>query len=93
MTAGTSKNNRSISMVKDIEELKNLILWCKEQKVKAVKIAEYSFELSDLALVEDLKSIEDAILNEDKKAVIQKDLVDSQDSKQEDDEDLYWSTR
>ena len=80
-------------MVTNIEELKKLIIWCKEQKVKAVKLADISFELSDLALVENLSSIEDVILNEDKKTVVQKDLVDSQDSKQEDEEDLYWSTR
>lgn len=79
-------------MVNNIEELKNLILWCKEQKVKSLKVAEYSFELSDLALVEDLHSFEDATLNEDKKTVIQKDLMDSQPTPEEDAEDLYWST-
>jgi hypothetical protein len=80
-------------MVNNIEELKKLILWCKSEKVKTLKIADMSFELSDLALVESLTSIEDAILNEDKKTVVQKDLVDSQPSKEEEDEDLYWSTR
>lgn len=79
-------------MVNNIEELKNLILWCKEQKVKSLKVAEYSFELSDLALVEDLHSFEDATLNEDKKTVTQKDLMDSQPTPEEDAEDLYWST-
>lgn len=79
-------------MVNNIEELKNLILWCKEQKVKSLKVAEYSFELSDLALVEDLHSFEDATLNEDKKTVVQKDLMDSQPTPEEDAEDLYWST-
>lgn len=79
-------------MVNSIEELKKLILWCKEQKVKSLKVAEYSFELSDLALIEDLKSVEDAILDEDKKTIVQKDLVDSQPTPEEEDEDLYWST-
>lgn len=80
-------------MVKDINELKNLILWAKEQKVKSIKIADIHFELSDLALIEDLTSVEDAILNEDKKTVVQKDLIESnQSSKEEDSEDLFWST-
>jgi hypothetical protein len=79
-------------MVNNIEELKNLILWCKEQKVKSLKVAEYSFELSNLALIEDLKSVEDAILNEDKNTVVQKDLMDLQQTPEEDAEDLYWSS-
>lgn len=78
-------------MVNNIEELKNLILWCKEQKVKSLKVAEYSFELSDLALVESFQSQEEAILNEEKKTVVQKDLIDL-DASKEDEEDLYWST-
>ena len=79
-------------MVKDINELKNLILWAKEQKVKSIKIADIHFELSDLALVESMSSIEDLILNEDKKTVIQKDLIDSEPETSDEDE-LYWSTR
>ncbi len=88
------KTKGEYSMVKDINELKNLILWCKSEKVKSIRLADISFELSDLALVQDMVSIEDAILNEDKKTVIQKDLIDSdQSSLDESDEDLYWSTR
>ncbi len=80
-------------MVKDINELKNLILWAKEQKVKSIKIADIHFELSDLALVEGFQSLEEAILNENKTNVVQKDLIESeQSSKEEDNEDLYWST-
>jgi hypothetical protein len=80
-------------MVKDINELKNLILWAKEQKIKSMKIADVHFELSDLALVQDMVSIEDAILNENKSTVVQKDLIDSEAPEASDDEDLYWSTR
>lgn len=82
-------------MVKDINELKNLILWCKSERVKSIKIADISFELSDMALTEDMTSIEDAIINEDKHTVIQKDLIDSAEPSDDgdDDEALFWSTR
>lgn len=81
-------------MVKDINELKNLILWCKSEKIKSIKIADISFELSDLALTEDMTSVEDAILNENKTTVIQKDLMDAEPSQTDEDEEaLFWSTR
>ena len=79
-------------MVNSVEELKKLILWAKEQKVKSISVAGVSFELSDLALVEDMISIEDKTVDKDNNVVVQKDLVDSL-PEVSDDEELFWSTR
>jgi hypothetical protein len=81
-------------MINSINELQTLIKWCKDEKVKSLKVGDISFEISDLGLVESLTSIEDAVINEDKKTVFQKDLIDSDvSSKEEQDEDLFWSSR
>jgi hypothetical protein len=80
-------------MVKSIEELKALILWCKQEKVLSIKLDNCSFEISSMGLIEDMVTTENAILNEDSKNVIQKDLIEEDLSQSSDDEDLYWSTR
>ena len=85
-------------MIKDINELKELILWAKSIRLKSVKVADISFELSDLALSE---SLMDVTVEEGKPAA-SKELsnlssqlmVDTLEmSKEELDDLLYHSTR
>jgi CO dehydrogenase/acetyl-CoA synthase delta subunit len=77
-------------MVNNIEELKNLIIWAKEQKVKSFKIADIHIELSDLALVENLTyQVTDPNIELTDKI---KSTEEAQTA-EEQNEDLFWSTR
>ena len=41
-------------MVKSVDELKDLIIWLKSQRVKSLKLGEVTVELSDYAFIESL---------------------------------------
>lgn len=41
-------------MFKDVEELKNFIIWAKSQKIKRIKVKTVEVEISDYAFIEDL---------------------------------------
>ena len=77
-------------MINNTEELKKLITWAKENKVKSLKIGEISFELSELSFIEDIELSQDRIssnvgeYNNDT-------LTDTLDSN-EDEALLFWST-
>lgn len=74
-------------MVKNIEELKELILWSKEQKLTAVKIGDVEFHFSNLALAElsklnlELEQPTEGLSETDEK------------QKKQDIDDLFWSSR
>ena len=83
-------------MVKDISELKELIMWAKSMKVKSLKLGDTQFELSDLALVEGLQDISQEAVQ------AQKDLSTPASSPRlpngntevtDEEELLFWSAR
>lgn len=81
-------------MIKSIEELKDLILWAKAQKVKSLKLGEIIVELSDLALIEDIQEPK-AAGNPNVTASVStflEDLTGTGNSK-EDEDLLYWSAK
>lgn len=73
----------------EIHELKELILWCKANKVKHLTKGDFTFELSDLAFI-------DQLMNEPVKETnldSSKTLADTEELGQEEqDELLFWST-
>jgi CO dehydrogenase/acetyl-CoA synthase delta subunit len=77
-------------MVNNIEELKNLIIWAKEQKVKSFKIADIHIELSDLALVESLTS---QVIDSNVELTDRIKSTEDAQTTEEQNEDLFWSTR
>lgn len=77
-------------MVKNIEELKNLIIWAKEQKIKVLKLADIHIELSDLALVE---SFNNSVTEQETDQIIRTSISDEKETEKQNEEDLYWSTR
>lgn len=77
-------------MVKSIEELKNLIIWAKEQKIKSLKIADIHIEISDLALVESFNS---QATDPNVELTDRINSTEDAQTKEEQNEDLYWSTR
>jgi hypothetical protein len=78
-------------MVNNIEELKKLIIWAKEQKIKVLKLADIHIEISDLALVESLTH--EAMGESALESQVKQTHTEEQQSSKEDEEALYWSTR
>ena len=68
-------------------KLKNFMIWCKKNKIKAFKNKEIEFELSELSFVETNNFSE--IKLEDSKSFSEFDNM----SKEEQDELMYWSTK
>ena len=73
------------------KQLKDLILWMKATKVKRFKNADIEFELSDMAFIEELNmpNIKEMPLGGGS------DMLDTikSNTPEEDDEDLFWSTK
>lgn len=72
-----------------IYEIKEFMKWCKKNQVKSFSSGDLSFELSDLAFLEDLNQPSDSdIVKDFDETAIQEDL----DTDSEDEELLYHST-
>ena len=74
-------------MLKNMEDVKLFIEWCKENKVKSFKSEHIQFELSELSFLENTEGYADKIqttLDESKFEKEQKD--------KEDEEMLFWSS-
>lgn len=80
----------------DLNQLKDFILWCKKHKVKHYKSESQEFELSELAFVEEY-NVTDLSAEPIKEIRLDSTtpIVDSEEppSKEEEDEDLYWSVK
>lgn len=83
-------------MIKTVEELKELILFCKKEKVSEVSIGDLAFRLSDIGLVENIQSVSEMEkeLNNLSSKTITDDLDDisTADKDREEEEALFWST-
>lgn len=78
-------------MFKTAQDLKQFILWCKSQKVKAFKNDNIQFELSDIAFIETEISMSNELKDIDE--FDSKTLVDTDTESDKEDEDLlYWSS-
>lgn len=85
-----------MSLISNEKQLREFLLFCKENKVKSVSLGNISFELSEIAFIDQdntqqqlLKEIE----NYTSKTIIDDlDPVSENSAAKEDDEDLYWST-
>lgn len=83
-------------MIKNIEELKELILFCKKEKVSEVSIGDTTIKLSELAILGDIQSVQDmenkltslgsSTLTESLDDITKKDLTT------EEEEALFWSS-
>jgi hypothetical protein len=75
-------------MLKNIEDVKLFIEWCKEHKVKFFKFEDIQFELSELSFIESTKSYTDDLQSTLDESKFEKDQQD-----QEDEEMLFWSSK
>lgn len=72
------------------DELKDLIIWMRANKVKKFKNAEIEFELSDLAFIDEL--VQDTSKVKEMPLGGGSDLLSTLKPNQtEEDQDLYWS--
>ena len=74
-------------MLKNLEDVKLFIEWCKEHKVKSFKIDGVQFELSELAFVENIQDYAEKI-----QTVSDESKFEEEQQKKEDDELLFWSS-
>lgn len=82
-------------MLENISELKELILWAKKQKVKSLKLGTTEFELSDIALIEDLPDIGSEQVKASDLSVPPSSprLPDGNAQPTDEEELLFWSAR
>jgi hypothetical protein len=75
-------------MLKNIEDVKLFIEWCKEHKVKFFKFEDIQFELSELSFIESTKSYTD-----DLQSTLDESKFEKEQQDQEDEEMLFWSSK
>ena len=85
-------------MFKEVSQVKEFILWARENKIKTFDGHGIKFELSEISYVEDLtapahstprvKISEEQIMDEQEKSI----LEENQQAIEKDDEDLFWSS-
>ncbi len=80
-------------MITNVSELKELIIWAKEQKLQTLKLGEVEFTFSNLALIEGLTEIANSDLSVPASSRKLPDLTQAQLSEQEEEELLFHSTR
>lgn len=82
-------------MIKTIEELKDLIIFAREQKLKSLKIGGVSIEVSDLAHVSELTNIPEMGVSKNPSVTASiGGLLDELGPQDEDDDELLnWSSR
>ena len=74
-------------MLKNMEDVKLFIEWCKENKVKSFKSEHIQFELSELSFLENTKGYADKI-----QTTLDESKFEKEQQDQEDEEMLFWSS-
>jgi len=74
-------------VLKNIEDIKLFIEWCREHKVKSFKSEGIQFELSELSFIESTKSYTD-----DLQSTLDESKFEKEQQDQEDEEMLFWSS-
>lgn len=67
--------------IDNLDDLKNFIIWARNNKIKKIKVQDMEFEISDLAFIESIGSVQEpSIAKEDSTSQLNN----------EDDEDLLF---
>lgn len=77
-------------MIKSIEELKQFILWAKEQEIKSLKVGEVEIHISDIYFANRLMNPPSDSLPEHKPS--SKRFIDDDQADEDDDDLLYYSS-
>tara|TARA_R100001143_G_C3231630_1_gene74993 strand:- start:51 stop:281 length:231 start_codon:yes stop_codon:yes gene_type:complete len=74
-------------MLKNMEDVKLFIEWCKENKVKSFKSEHIQFELSELSFLENTEGYADKL-----QTTVDESKFEKEQQDQEDAEMLFWSS-
>jgi hypothetical protein len=74
-----------------IEELKALVIWAKQQRIKSMSFQGFNFEFSELAHIESLPDVMNGQPDLSKPAYSSK-LPGGNTEPSDDEKDLYWSS-
>jgi hypothetical protein len=74
-------------VLKNIEDIKLFIEWCREHKVRSFKFEDIQFELSELSFIESTKSYTD-----DLQSTLDESKFEKEQQDKEDEEMLFWSS-
>ena len=74
-------------MLKNMEDVKLFIEWCKENKVKSFKSEHIQFELSELSFLESTEGYADKL-----QTTVDESKFEKEQQDQEDAEMLFWSS-
>lgn len=77
------------SMFKTTQELQDFILWCREAKIKAIKLDQMEVQFSDLAYID---SIADSVTEKALESQANSEAAVGQSEQTDDDEALFWSS-
>jgi len=88
-------NSSKGMMLATIDDVKELILWAKQEKIKEIKIGNLHFVISDVAITEQyLQSQPEELKDNESTSLSSKTMVDTLEQEpKEIEEDLYWSSR
>lgn len=78
-------------MIDNVSQLQELIEWCISKKVRKLSLQGIEFELSDLALVQDIMSQEE-LKDKESSSLTSQTMADTGDNR-EDEDLLYYSSR
>lgn len=80
-------------MFKTTHDLREFILWCRQAKIKAVKVGNVEVQFSDLAFLneEDLTELSEVSLKQLKADASMQEAVDAKEAEDEDNDLLFWS--
>ena len=74
-------------MLKNLEDIKLFIEWCKEHKVKSFKAEDVQFELSELAFIENVTDYSEKL-----QTAVDETKFEEDQQKKEEEELLFWSS-
>jgi len=74
-------------MLKNLEDIKLFIEWCKEHKVKSFKAEDVQFELSELAFIENVTDYSEKL-----QTAVDESKFEEDQQKKEEEELLFWSS-
>jgi hypothetical protein len=80
-------------MIETVEELKALISWLKEQKVKRLKLGDVEVEISDIAFVDLGEQLATDISQSPVSDLYEENVSPPPSEVKEDEEMLFWSAR
>lgn len=79
-------------MFKTTQELQDFILWCRQAKIKAIKVGDMEVQFSDLAFIDVITEAAPEVQQTEERNT-SKTLVDTLPAEESDEDLLFWSAK